>query len=91
MDVDVDVDAVAYADAGGRRRRRRDECLCYTLAGTGKGANIKHNIKQELACDINKIQIYFILLLLSLMRYLQVVKQRMVRIIYTAGLRCSPA
>ena len=67
--MDVDVDAVAYADAGGRRRRRRDECLCYTLAGTGKGANIKHNIKQELACDINKIQIYFILLLLSLMRY----------------------
>ena len=42
--VDVDVDAEVYA--GGRRRRRGDECLGYTLAGTGKGTNIKDNIKQ---------------------------------------------
>ena len=46
VDADVDVDVDAEADAGGRRRRRRDEYLCYTLAGTGKGTNIKDNIKQ---------------------------------------------
>ena len=39
VDVDVDVDV----DGSGRRRRRRDG---YTLAGTGKGTNIKDNIKQ---------------------------------------------
>ena len=45
-DVDADVDVDAEVDAGGRRRRRRGGCLCYTPAGTDKGANIKHNIKQ---------------------------------------------
>ena len=44
VDVDVDVDAEIYA--GGRRRRRRDEYIGHTPAGTGKGTNIKHNIKQ---------------------------------------------
>ena len=44
VEVDVDVDAEIYA--GGRRRRRKDEYIGYTLAGTGKGTNIKDNIKQ---------------------------------------------
>ena len=42
----VDVDVDAEVDASGRRRRRRGECLGYTPAGTGKGTNIKDNIKQ---------------------------------------------
>jgi len=44
----VDVDVDADVDAGGRRRRRRrrGECIGHTLAGTGKGMNIKDNIKQ---------------------------------------------
>ena len=46
VDVDVDADVDAEADAGRRRRRRRGECLGYTPAGTGKGMNIKDNIKQ---------------------------------------------
>ena len=46
MDVDADVDVDAEIYASGRRRRRRDEYIGYTLAGTGKGMNMKGNIKQ---------------------------------------------
>ena len=46
MDVDVAVDVDVEIYAGGRRRRRKDEYIGYTLAGTGKGMNMKGNIKQ---------------------------------------------